>query len=101
MAKIVWTPQAADDLEAIAEYIALDSEHYSKLFIIDIVSSVERLANLPKRGRIVPELGRPEIREIFVGNYRIIYRCRKDTVEVLTIYHGARLFRPEAIGHAE
>ncbi|MBX3291614.1 MAG: type II toxin-antitoxin system RelE/ParE family toxin [Acidobacteria bacterium] len=97
MAKIAWTPQAADDLEAIAEYIALDSEHYSKLFIIEIVSSVERLANLPKRGHVVPEIRRSEIREIFVGSYRIIYRCREQTVEILTIYHGARLLKPETI----
>ena len=91
MAEIRWTPQAADDLEALAAYIALDSEHYACLFVIDIISSIERLSTTPERGRIVPEVQNPNVREIFVGNYRIIYRLRASIVEVLTIYHGSRL----------
>ena len=98
MAEIRWTPQAANDLEAIAAYIALDSEHYASLFVMDIVGSIERLSISPQRGRIVPEIRKPEIREIFFGNYRIIYRLRSSVVEILTIYHGARLLMPDELG---
>ena len=101
MAEIRWTPQAADDLEAIAAYIALDSEHYASLFVIDVVGSIERLRVSPQRGRIVPEIQNPDIREIFFGKYRIIYRLRSSIFEILTIYHGARLLRADELGSDE
>ena len=53
--------------------------------------SVERLRVFPCSGQIVPELGREEIRELLKGNYRIVYRVAEDRVEILTVYHSARL----------
>ncbi len=48
-------------------------------------------------GRVVPEINRKEIREIILGNYRIIYRIKKDVLEILTVYHSARLLEKEDI----
>ena len=93
MAEIKWTLQAADDLESIADFIAKDSPHYARLFAIDVLESVESLHDFPKSGRIVPELKNSTIREIILGNYRIVYRLKTQTVEILTIYHGAKLLR--------
>ncbi len=50
----------------------------------------ERLTNFPLSGRVVPEVGKKSIREIILGNYRIIYRVLPDEVEILTVHHGAR-----------
>jgi addiction module RelE/StbE family toxin len=97
MAEIRWTQQAADDLESIAKFIAADSPHYAELFVIDVLRTVERLADFPRLGRIVPELRKPAIREIILGNYRIVFRIRKNVVELLTIYHGARLLDPSRL----
>jgi plasmid stabilization system protein ParE len=97
MAEIRWTQQAAGDLEAIAKFIAADSAHYAELFVIDALRAVERLAEFPRSGRVVPELGKPTIREIILGNYRIVFRFRKNVVEILTIYHGARLLDPSRL----
>lgn len=91
MAEVRWTALAADDLEAITEFIAADSPHYARLFAIDAITAVERLARLPFSGRIVPELGDQAIREILLGSYRILYRVKDDLVEILTVYHGVRL----------
>ena len=52
MAEVRWTPQAADDLEAIAEFIAEDSPHYASLFIMDVLAAVERVGRLPNAGRL-------------------------------------------------
>ncbi len=101
MAEIRWTVQAADDLETIVEYIARDSEHYTSLFAINIVDVIELLSISPKRGRVVPEVLKEEIRETFFGNYRIIYRVRFDLVEILTIYHGSRLLDPSSLESAD
>lgn len=94
MAELKWTLQAADDLEAISDFIAADSPHYARLFAMDVMAAVERLASFPYSGRIVPELGDPVVREILLGNYRIVYRVAGDVAEILTVYHGARLLDP-------
>ena len=90
MAEVRWTPQAADDLEAITKFIAKDSPHYASLFAIDVLSAVERLVDFPESGRIVPEKHDPQIREIIFGNYRIVYLLRERTTQLLTIHHAAR-----------
>jgi toxin ParE1/3/4 len=97
MAEVRWTPQAADDLEAITDFIATDSQQYARLFAMDVLIAVERLADFPNSGRVVPELRDPAIREILFGSYRIVYRVKGDLVEVLTVYHGARLLDPSRL----
>mgnify|MGYP003382700791 CR=1 FL=1 len=94
MGELRWTLQAADELEAITEFIAADSPYYANLFAINVFAAVERLAMFPGSGRIVAEIEDPEVRETLSGSYRIIYRVRNDAVEVLTIYHCARLLDP-------
>jgi toxin ParE1/3/4 len=97
MAEVRWTPQAADDLEAITNFIAADSPQYARLFAMDVLVAVERLADFPNSGRVVPELKDPAIREILLGSYRIVYRVKGDLVEVLTVYHRARLLDPSRL----
>lgn len=94
MAEVRWTPQAAEDLDAIANRIAEDSPTYARLFVMDVFTAVDRTARFPQSGRIVPETQDPSVRETVLGNYRIIYRLKPTTIEVLTIYHGARLLDP-------
>ncbi len=93
MSPIRWAPQAADDLEAIRDFIARDSEHYAKLVVLRIVAAIELLGAAPRMGRVVPELAVHELREVIVGAYRVLYRYRHDVVEIVTILHGARLLR--------
>ncbi|MCX6226538.1 MAG: type II toxin-antitoxin system RelE/ParE family toxin [Bacteroidia bacterium] len=50
----------------------------------------------PYIGRIVPEFNKKVIREIMAGNYRIIYRIQSNIqVDVLRVYHAARLLKKE------
>lgn len=97
MAQIKWTPQSLDDVEAIANFIARDSSYYAQIFTTRVFEAVDRLNLFPESGRTVPELNRKEIREIIFGNYRIIYRIRDDSVEILTVYHSAMLFDVDKI----
>ncbi|MEO0068905.1 MAG: type II toxin-antitoxin system RelE/ParE family toxin [candidate division WOR-3 bacterium] len=91
MAKLIWSPTALTDLAALADYIGRDSEHYARLFVQRIVSAVETLASFPEAGRIVPEYGRRDLRELLFHNYRIVYRIKQNEVQVVAIVHGARL----------
>ena len=93
MTRVIWAPQAIQDVEAIRAHVARDSAHYADLVVERIVAAVERLKDHPRSGRIVPELGDASIREVIHGNYRIVYRLRHDLAEIATVFHGAHLFR--------
>ncbi|MBD2766613.1 type II toxin-antitoxin system RelE/ParE family toxin [Hymenobacter sp. BT664] len=43
-----------------------------------IFAKVEQLLSFPQLGRMVPELGRPTVREVFYRQYRIIYQLMPD-----------------------
>ena len=90
MARLRWTPQAIEDIEAVCAYIARDSEYYARVFAQQIMEKVATLESFPRAGRVVPESKREDIREILHGNYRIIYRLTDDVVEFLTVHHSAR-----------
>ncbi len=57
-----------------------------------------RLKSQPKVGKVVPEINNPNIREIALGNYRIICKIvAKQQVDILTIHHAARDFSKRKI----
>jgi toxin ParE1/3/4 len=87
---IVWSPQSILDLRAIRDYIAKDSEQYADLTIARIFFAVERLLRFPQSGRIVPERDDPEIREIIVGRFRVVYRFRGAAIEVATVFRSSK-----------
>ena len=89
--EIVWTRQAREDLREIRAFIARDAPATASIFVRRLRHSVERLRMLPLSGHVVPELGREDMRELLKGNYRVIYRAAEHRVEILTIYHSARL----------
>jgi toxin ParE1/3/4 len=53
---------------------------------------VGRLQAFPDRGRVVPELRQPSIRELIYGDYRVVYRIDGSKIGVLTVRHGRRRF---------
>ena len=92
MASLIWSPQSLHDLESIRSYIAEDSPVYADLMVRRIVATVERLATFPQSGRVVPERNQPEIREVIVRPYRVVYRLRPEVVEIATVFRASRLF---------
>lgn len=98
MIALRWTLQAVEDIEAIRAYVARDSEHYAALLTERLFAAVDRLVAFPESGRMVPEFQRPDLRELIVGSYRIVYRLTGDSVAVLTVFHGARLFPEDLSG---
>ena len=89
--KIYWTRQSRDDLRAIRAFIARDAPKTASAYVRRLRQSVERLRRFPHSGQVIPELGREDTREVIQGNYRIIYRVGDCRVDILTVYHGARL----------
>ena len=91
MLALIWSPQAIEDIQAIAEYIARDSTVYAETTVEQIFQAPERLMQFPKLGRVVPEKNDESIREIFVFQYRIIYEVLVSEIHVLTVVHGKRI----------
>jgi toxin ParE1/3/4 len=89
--KISWSPIAAERLEDLYEYISVDNKLAAKKLVDRIFKKVETLAKNPERGRRVPETNREEIREVFEGEYRIIYRIESKRVSILTIRNFRQL----------
>jgi plasmid stabilization system protein ParE len=98
MARLIWAPQAADDLTAICTFIARDSEGYAREFAARVIGAVEMLEEFPELGHVVPEFTDPSLREILHGHYRIIYEVGGDAVHILAVHHGARLLRDRPSG---
>ena len=90
MTRLLWSPQALRDLEAIRDYIAIDSPRYAALVVERLVAGVERLHDFPESGRVVPERNGAEIREIIVSPYRVVYRVRPGVVEIATVFRASR-----------
>lgn len=74
-------------VQEIADYIAADSISAAGNWIDAIFKKVEILTSAPEIGRIVPEFGRSDIRELLFGNYRIIYLFSKKRISILTVRH--------------
>ena len=87
--KVEWSPLALDRVSDIARYIAKDKPDAAERWVNELFDSVERLAEFPESGRVVPEVGVPRIRELIFGAYRVIYSV-KDKVEILTVRRGSQ-----------
>lgn len=88
--QVAWAETAWRDLERIAEYIAEDSPGYAAAFVRRVRDRARSLEELAERGRVVPELEEPTVRELIVGNYRLIYEIEGLDVHILALIHGAR-----------
>jgi toxin ParE1/3/4 len=69
---LVWSPEAIEDIEAIAAYIERDSPWYAKAVVSKLIETAESISEYPQLGRMAPELGEPNIRERLVHRYRLI-----------------------------
>ena len=95
--KIIWSQLASERLENIFVFISKDNIVAAQNLTERIFEKVESLADNPERGRIVPEVKRNNIREIFESEYRIIYRLESKRVSILTIRNFKQLLKDEDI----
>lgn len=92
---VVWTKPARADLKHIHDFIAEDSKHYAKKVAHEIREKTDLLSELPNLGKMVPEVGKPEIRELHIYSYRIMYEVKEKQCYVLAVIHRRRDFAPE------
>ena len=87
--KVILTPTAQRELEAIGDYIALDNPRQADRFLGELLGTCQRLSEFPKRFPLVDRYETHAIRRCLHGNYLIFYRIEPELVRILHILHGA------------
>jgi plasmid stabilization system protein ParE len=88
---VAWTRRSIFRLRQILEHIAKDQPANARRFVDRLIERGDSVGEQPLRGRVVPEYQDDFIREVFEGDYRIIYRIRPERVDILTVRHGAQI----------
>lgn len=94
---VKWTDHALAQLRHIHDYIAEDSPLYARRVTEELVRKTIGLDELPRIGRIVPELNDDTIREVGLYSYRIVYQITPAQIDVLAVIHKRRDLQPEEI----
>ena len=93
MAEVIWTEPALQQLDAIAEYIALDNFAAASDLVSEVFAKTGRLEDFPGSGRIPPELPDSVYREVVVPPCRIFYRAVEQQLLVLYVMREERQLR--------
>jgi toxin ParE1/3/4 len=101
MAEIVWTEPALADLEAVADYIALENPSAAAALVARVFDHVEHLCRHPDSGSWPQELGRSRYRQVIEPPCRIFYRHERDKVFILHVMRQERLLRPDLLARSD
>jgi plasmid stabilization system protein ParE len=91
---ITFAASAFADLEAIRVwYKDQQVPDVGNRLLKEIISQVERLADFPESGRIVPEFNIENLREIIFAPFRIVYRLDGNKIKIVRVWRSERLLR--------
>jgi addiction module RelE/StbE family toxin len=95
--RIKWTNEALIRLFEIEDFISQDSLERAEKFVDQIIEHAETLSDKPLRGRTVPEISNPDLRDLIFKKYRIVCRIKGNSLYILTVFEGHRLLRIDEI----
>jgi len=96
--KIQWSPLALDQAEEALEFIAAQGRPGVAAEWLDgLFKRVLELVPFPEQGRVVPEVGRKEIREVQYEGFRILYHISPDVIGILSVRHSLQQLFPEEV----
>ena len=93
MAEVIWTETALADLDAIADFIALQNPAAAHALVWSVFQHVDKLIDQPRLGPYPPELKGRRYRQIVEPPCRVFYRQDRQRIYVLYVMRGERLFR--------
>lgn len=97
---VKWTNHAKTQLRHLHDYIAQDSPIYARHVADALVRKTLALDQLPRIGRIVPEINEDTVREIPIYTYRLLYEITPEHIAVLAVIHKRRELQPDEIQRA-
>jgi plasmid stabilization system protein ParE len=94
--RVTFAESAVVDLEQMrAWYADQQAPEVGERLLREIVAHSEQLADYPESGRVVPEFGDPQLREIIHPPFRIVYRLDAERARVVRVWRGERLLELE------
>ena len=93
MAQIIWTEPALENLNDLAEYIAVSNPQAAKQLVQKVFDKVERLEQFPDSGRIPVEISTLNYRELIVNPCRVFYKVENESVYILHVLRQERDLR--------
>jgi plasmid stabilization system protein ParE len=90
--RVVWSDGAFRELDEATEYVAQDSRQAAVRLLQRLLDAAESLSEFAERGRVVPELDDPSIRELQVNPYRLVFSVSETEVAILGVLHQRRDF---------
>jgi len=98
--RVVWSPLAIERAAEAAAWIGRENPGAAARWVDESFAAVATLRRMAARGRRVPEVDRPDLRELSFSSYRVIYRLEPKRVSILTVRHARRLLDPAELGGA-
>jgi toxin ParE1/3/4 len=89
---VILSPKAVGDLESIVRYISLTNPKTARKVGQSLLTKTKGISQFPLQGKIVPEFNSPEIRQILLKPYRIVYRVEEDKkrISIARFWHSAQ-----------
>lgn len=100
MAEVIWTEPALQELDAIAEYIALDNPAAASHLVQEVFDKTGRLKDSPQSGRMPQELPGSVYREVVIPPCRIFYRADEKRALILFVMREERQLRMYMLGNS-
>ena len=92
--RISFALSAVVDLEEVRRwYVEQGAPEVGERLLGEIVAAIERLADFPESGRVVPEFGVEGLREVIHPPFRIVYRLDAERVRIVRVWRSERLLR--------
>ena len=101
MARVIWTEPALADLDAIADYVAIENPGAARGLVRRVFSRVEQLEQHPQLGPVPEELEDSRYRHLTEPPCRIFYRVQADSVFIIHLMRSERLIRLKDLEHAD
>jgi len=93
----IWAPQAREQVADAFTYISAERPSAALRWFDEVVDRAGSLSAFPDMGRMMPEVGRPEVREILVQPYRLIYRRDPERIVIIGVFHSHQDVDPDVL----
>lgn len=101
MAEVIWTEPALTDLDAIADYIALENPTAARKLVHRVFKHVAQLADHPQSGSKPPELKGWRYRQIVEPPCRVLYREDGSCVYILHVMRSEQRLRRSKLSRTQ
>ena len=87
MRVVHWTDEALDQALKIRDYLAVTSEEYATQVIDNLFARIDQLVAFPLSGPLYAKAGLPQVRELLVRPYKVVYEVTTRQIRILAIFH--------------